>query len=154
MKMKNHIKKDRLHIHNIVAFNLTIYYISAVLAVTLLLLPVFYSCTSTAPETAGTERNDREEKTELTFKTDKAVKGYIDILYFNDDRLRKLDSYMRAELGGSRRTESASRAGKKILVTIANSPLNAEEYSKVLAYDDLQNLYAELKSENPDAPVM
>ena len=29
--MKNHIKKDRLHIHNIVAFNLTIYYISAVL---------------------------------------------------------------------------------------------------------------------------
>lgn len=54
--MKNHIKKDRLHIHNIVAFNLTIYYISAVLAVTLLLLPVFYSCTSTAPETAGTER--------------------------------------------------------------------------------------------------
>lgn len=56
--MKNHIKKDRLHIHNIVAFNLTIYYISAVLAVTLLLLPVFYSCTSTAPETAGTERND------------------------------------------------------------------------------------------------
>ena len=24
--MKNHIKKDRLHIHNIVAFNLTIYY--------------------------------------------------------------------------------------------------------------------------------
>lgn len=152
--MKNHIKKDRLHIHNIVAFNLTIYYISAVLAVTLLLLPVFYSCTSTAPETAGTERNDREEKTELTFKTDKAVKGYIDILYFNDDRLRRLDSYMRAELGGSGRTESASRAGKKILVTIANSPLNEEEYRKVLAYDDLQNLYAELKADNPDAPVM
>lgn len=134
---------------------------TAVLTVALLLLsslPVFISCIidnsyyhneegSGAPKTV---------KTILTFtpETGTMADGTLDIFFFNNDRLRKLDSYQRTQIHKDNIIEAASREGDKIIVVIANSHIKEEDCENIYDYADLSGLYAELKDERSDYPIL
>ncbi len=78
----------------------------------------------------------------------------LDIFFFNNDRLGRLDSYQRIENPDIHRIQTASRAGEKRLVIIANYPGNMFTWARVNSYEQLCTEIAELKNENPANPLM
>lgn len=126
----------------------------AILAVWFILLsslPAFYSCNRHGD---AFEDTDLKECTVCLKSADVDKISGLDVFFFNDDRLRKLDSWQHLDSAGSGTVECASRQGKKIVVAIANARLTDEECRKIRSYEDLGGLHAELQSENPDSPVM
>jgi len=83
-----------------------------------------------------------------------AVVRCIDIFFFNDDRLQRLDSYQRIESGNVKSATGASRVGKKILVVLANASENRFTWTDINSLSSLSQVTAELANENPAVPVM
>ncbi len=77
---------------------------------------------------------------------------HTDIFIFNDDALRRLDSYQRIEGGGP--VKAASRRGDKIMVIIANSPLSKTEWRHVNSYEGFMEEMSFLETEIAEYPVM
>lgn len=126
----------------------------AILAVWFILLsslPAFYSCNRHGD---AFEDTDLKECTVCLKSADVDKISGLDVFFFNDDRLRKLDSWQHLDSAGSGTMECASRQGKKIVVAIANARLTDEECRKIRSYEDLGGLHAELHSDNPDSPIM
>ena len=76
---------------------------------------------------------------------------YLDIFFFNDDKLRLLDSYQRLPGLPSGRIEASSRKGDKIFFAISGDCIDP---TGIGSYDDLGGVFAELVNENPENPVM
>lgn len=131
--------------------NLIVYDISTVLVITLLvtITPAFYSCSKQENASPG---KGTMHRVSINVKSIPGMPGSVDIFFFNDDRLRRLDSYMRTDISGT--LEAASREGAKIMSIIANSPLLEDECCKIHTYEDLEAMYTELKDETTDSPVM
>jgi len=80
----------------------------------------------------------------------------LDIFFFNDDRLMRLDSYQRIEnpsLNGGE-LDASSRDGKKILVLLANSSDDRYGWSEINSYAGLGEIMSELGNDDPAFPVM
>lgn len=140
----------------ILTFNLSIYHISAVLALALLIFsPTFYSCAKTDYHINGKPESEAEEVWHrIALKSDFENSGTLDVFFFNADRLKRLDSFQRFEGNKLSNIEAASREGNKIISVIANSPLSLEEYSCVKSYDDLNQICCNLAEDSPAYPVM
>lgn len=78
----------------------------------------------------------------------------LDIFYFNDDAMKRLDSYQRITEGIQSHVFGSSRAGKKIIVILANSSDDRYTWAKINSYYHLKKLMSELTNEIPDFPVM
>lgn len=116
-------------------------------------LPAFYSCSNINEDHTETEWS---QLTDIQVST-KAANAYnsLDIFFFNDDKLRKLDSYQHYDnvnMGAD--VVSASRAGKRIVVAVANYAGDLDGHNSISSYDDLSKLHSELKNDNPEFPVM
>lgn len=118
----------------------------------LIFLPVFlHSCRTEDPAMHGIP---------VTIKLESKVPGLLpeceslDIFIFNDDRLKRLDSYQRTAPSGLEKITTASREGKKIIAVIANSRLEREGWSWVNSLDALLSTAAGLQKENPEKPLM
>ena len=83
-----------------------------------------------------------------------AVVRCIDIFFFNDDKLQRLDSYQRMEGGDVKSATGASRVGKKILVVLANASENRLTWTDINSLSSLSKVTAELANENPAVPMM
>ena len=70
---------------------------------------------------------------------------HTDIFMFNDDALRRLDSYQRTEGNGP--VKAASRRGDKIMVIIANFPCSKEEWKHVNSYEGFMEEMSLLENE-------
>ena len=140
--------------------DLTVYYVSAVLAKALLIssTPTFYSCdtneTTTITEEKSGTADECERVVRIRLDSEPAVTGVLDIFFFNNDKLKRLDSYQHLQIREERYVEAFSREGSKTMVIVGNSPLSAEDCRKILSYDDLGMLYAELQKERPDNPIL
>lgn len=140
--------------------DLTVYYISAVLAKALLIssTPAFYSCDTNETTTITREKSgttgDCGSVVRIRLDSEPAVTGVLDIFFFNNDKLKRLDSYQRLERNEEEYIETFSREGSKKMVIIGNSPLSFDQCRGVLSYDDLSALYAELKEESPETPIL
>lgn len=77
----------------------------------------------------------------------------LDVFMFNDDGLRKLDSYQRYDRP-SRTLSIASTAGDKIVVAVANPPESGYSVRQVGTYDALEHLMAHLYEDDPEFPLM
>ena len=77
---------------------------------------------------------------------------HTDIFMFNDDALRRLDSYQRTEGNGP--VKAASRRGDKIMVIIANFPCSKEEWKHVNSYEGFMEEMSLLENETAGYPVM
>lgn len=77
---------------------------------------------------------------------------HSDIFIFNDDGLKRLDSYQRSSGDGP--VKVASRTGRKIMAVIANSSLSPLEWRKINSLEGLMEETAMLENEDPEHPVM
>ena len=92
--------------------------------------------------------------TELSLKAaDGTSIESLDIFFFNDDSLGRLDSWQRIE-GAPSKIQGGSRSGRKILTIIANVPQGSFEWNTVSSYASLASSVSHLKDEDPQRPVM
>ena len=77
----------------------------------------------------------------------------LDVLFFNDDPLRRLDSYQRCD-NPSASVSGASRGGPKIVVALANSPSDKYSWADINSYERLMDTMSDYSAEDPGAPVM
>lgn len=132
--------------------------LSAILALFLLIfiIPAFVltSCTDKLPQTEGAKEKD-PVKMNIRIKSpeNKALRS-LDIFFFNDDELKKLDSYQRFQHPVKEILDVASRKGAKILVVLANSSSDRFTWAGINSYESIKEAIKELKEENPDIPAM
>lgn len=74
-----------------------------------------------------------------------------DIFIFNDDLLRRLDSYQRVT---GKELKAASRTGDKIIVVIVNPHRSKESWRAIGSYEGLLGETSLLADDDPDSPVM
>ena len=77
----------------------------------------------------------------------------LDLFFFNDDVLGRLDAYQRLE-GFSASLTGASRSGKKRLVVLANAAGGTEDWLDITAYGGLLDRSFDLEQDSPSQPVM
>ena len=120
----------------------------------LLLFPAFISCA------AGHSADQVGENAGIILKTAgfhvSGAEGPMltDVFIFNDDALKRIDSYQRTTAGNDNTVAAASRKGDKIAVVIANPQHESYDWSSISSYEALTGLYSELGSESSGAPVM
>lgn len=142
----------------ILTFSLTSQNTMTNLVMTLLLLyltPAFCSCSEEESYTDPSGATCLRETIPTTIYI-KSIPGggTLDFFTFNDDRLRRLDSYQRIESFSGGKVNVSSRTGSKIMVAIANLRAGEEEIDRILSYDDLLLLHSELSDEDTSRPVM
>ncbi len=77
----------------------------------------------------------------------------LDVFFFNDDPLRRLDAYQRFENAGPVQT-GASRSGAKIVVALANASADRYTWAEINSYERLMETLADFSREDPAMPVM
>lgn len=120
----------------------------AVLAVTLLIitLPAFCSCDK--------DNDSYTEDVRTLWVHNQSINIYgdcLDIFFFNDDKLRLLDSYQCLQAMPDGGVEASSRKGDKLFFAITGACIDP---TGIGSYDDLGGLFAELDKELPESPVM
>jgi len=78
----------------------------------------------------------------------------LDILTFEDDRLRRLDSYWRIEGFNGNTIWPASTGGEKIFFMCMNSQRDRYEWADIRSYSSLGNICCNLEEEDRDSPAM
>lgn len=116
--------------------------------------PAFISSCVTDADLPDAGSGFSETVVRLDARTDDFQDSDMDLFIFNDDRLRRLDSYQRIDAFHGNMLTAASRRGNKIIVAIANSHRDRDYWKYVNSYDALENVYAILQDENPDALTM
>ncbi|MFA6592473.1 MAG: hypothetical protein WCR48_02040 [Bacteroidales bacterium] len=116
---------------------------------------LFFSCTEIAEDGSYENVICDETMTEIKVKSpDGLLIRTLDIFFFNDDSLRRLDSHQRIENYSSGTVSAASRNGKKILVAVANSQDEKYEWDEMGSFDVLNERMADLMKESPESPLM
>ena len=95
------------------------------------------------------------ETVSITFKSAGGLPvSHLDIFFFNDDALARLDAYQRIPWTGEATVRCASTAGAKRIVAIANVEEKDLVWSDVHSYEGLQKHLSDLRKEDPEHPVM
>lgn len=81
-----------------------------------------------------------------------AVYDSLDIFFFRDDALGRLDSYQR--LGGSDSPVAASLRGRRKMALLANSSQDRYTWTSVNSFEGLKGITASIMDESPVRPVM
>lgn len=118
-------------------------------------IPAFY--TGCSLEDDGISREQDRHNVVLLCKKDASSATlseirHSDIFIFNDNPLKRLDSYQHSEGGGP--VKAASRRGDKIMVAIANAPMPSDGWRSVNSYEGIQEEISLLQNEDPECPVM
>jgi len=85
---------------------------------------------------------------------EKSNAGSVDLFFFNDDELGRLDSYQRVDSLDGNVIQASSREGKKRLVVLANTSKDKYTWSDISCYETLTKATYSLDKESPDSPVM
>ena len=78
----------------------------------------------------------------------------LDIFFFNDDKLQRLDAYQRIEGSVLPAAVGASRSGKKILAVLANHPSDRFNWEDAASLEALRTHMFQLQEEDPAHPQM
>ena len=79
---------------------------------------------------------------------------HLDIFFFNDDALARLDAYQHIPWTGESTVRCASTAGAKRIVVLANEASDKLVWSDVHSYEGLRNHLSDLRKEDPEHPLM
>lgn len=110
-----------------------------------------YGCASTGETSGPTETVVRVMETRSTPLT---YAESIDIMMFNDDRLRRLDTYQRFEMTQCSTFKPASSAGDKLMAVIVNSQKDRYGWTDICSYDNLSETYVNLEDETEKSMCM
>lgn len=78
----------------------------------------------------------------------------LDIFIFNDDELKRLDSYISVNRPSTAYLQVESGSGDKLMVMVANIADKSFSAAEISTYESLEEKYWELKDEDPNYPVM
>ena len=123
----------------------------AVLAEILLsITPAFVSCTM-----AGTASEDPDIPVQIQLtRSAKGSLNSLDIFFFNNDPLQRLDAYQRIENCPASAVNGYSRSGEKRLALLANASGDKYTWSRIQSFPSLEGIRCRLDRENPASPVM
>lgn len=114
--------------------------------ISLSLLPALFSNCSDRPEMTMVRS--------LRMAYDPYCIETLDIFTFNDDTLRRLDSYQRIENDNSETLEIRSQNGSKHIVICANSHTEKDAWTGINSLDALRSRYTDLRMERREALFM
>ncbi|MBR1405708.1 MAG: hypothetical protein IJ578_02080 [Bacteroidales bacterium] len=121
------------------------------------LAPVFCpGCSDPDPAFAGTGNRARTA-TYLSVSAPGAEPSGIrslDLFFYNDDKLQRLDAYQRMEGSVLTAAVGASRSGNKILAVLANQPPESYDWASAGSLEALRSQSLRLKEEDPAHPRM
>ena len=80
--------------------------------------------------------------------------SHLDIFFFNDDALARLDAYQHVQWTGEATLRCASTAGAKRIVVLANEPAERLVWSDVHSYEGLRKHLSDFRKEDPEHPLM
>lgn len=80
--------------------------------------------------------------------------GTVDIFIFNNDPLKRIDSYQRIDLKDGMTLKAVSRKGHKRVVAIANPHKDSYGWDEINSYGSFQLMSAYLRCEDPSLPIM
>lgn len=91
-----------------------------------------------------------------TFNTllESSVFNSLDIFVFNDDMLKRLDSYTRLENAEKEDIDVSARSGPKIMGIIANCCHDRYEWSNINSFNALCGIKTDLEEEEREHPIM
>ena len=78
----------------------------------------------------------------------------LHVFVYNDDSLRRLDSYHEFNPGDDKLLRCTSRSGKKIFAAVANLDVSGMDWREISSFEALEKLMADFREEDPDYPVM
>ena len=114
----------------------------------------FFSCTKTG------DTSWHEVSTKINIESKSAMpvnSGFLDLFVYNMDKLGRLDSHSRQNLGWGfpLNVEVGSRSGMKRIIALANWPAEElEDWGAVSSLDGIGNLTCNLADDNPASPRM
>lgn len=112
------------------------------------LLPALFSCCSPIDEPHSA----------VMFNAERPMNGTevrtLDIFTFNDDELRRLDSYQRIEYPDSDEIGIRSQNGDKHIILCANAHISKEDWAGVNSVESLEGRYADLMAERRECLLM
>ncbi len=79
--------------------------------------------------------------------------SYADVFVFNDDKLRRLDTYQRVRIQNGK-VNAVTTGGKKIIAVIVNSGKDREDWISIDSYAALQKVRSDIRNDDPFAPLM
>ncbi|MGM9748218.1 MAG: fimbrial protein, partial [Candidatus Cryptobacteroides sp.] len=94
----------------------------------------------------------QERALEMVFKGDN-LPDSVDLFIFNDDRLRRIESFQRLPVI-SGRVEALTSEGDKIAVALANAPSGIFSERMPESYTAMQSIKSDLSLENGGSPIM
>lgn len=118
----------------------------------LIFLPVFFSCAR--PSATGEYGMHAIDIVLTDTKGNTDISGELDIFAFNDDGLKRLDSYQRFSGVSADAVSAASRRGSKILVAVANTGRAKEDWAFINSFDAILMTEADIRLEDPSCPSM
>ena len=156
MRNLNHISKGRSTILPDLILSLRTEVLTEVLLF-LTIIPAFFSCKSL--ESPYTSNENAKDSIAIPYKiklanSSQMVMESLDIFFFNDDKMRRLDTYQRIDNPSGMSIEATSRDGHKIVAVLINSGIKQEQFYSITCYDDLKSIFVDLKNESPEHPVM
>lgn len=104
---------------------------------------------------SASDEEPDEEHTVIKFNTPESgirPDEYADIFIFNDDSLKRLDSYQKTRMAGGEKCTVASRCGEKIMVALAN--VRTGEWRNIHSYEGILSETILLSLDNPELPAM
>ena len=131
-------------------------------AIALLIFPAFillYSCTEAAVRLGQEAFPPVVSSISLKYGSGDCMampggNNAVDIFIYNDDEMKRIDSYQRLLPDNGYTVAAASRPGKKIIVAICNPLHDSYDWNDISSVESISALYADLADEDPRAPLM
>ncbi len=124
----------------------------------LLLLPTIASgCTSDVPPSDLKQSSCYFTPIKLyssVLPVSKSDGGTLDILTFENDRLRRLDTYQRLDDFEGTAVHPASTGGEKVFFLCLNSNINRYDWGAIYSYGSLSKYLCNLEDESLSSPTM
>lgn len=122
---------------------------------TLFALPALVSGCSSAPSAdEGRTASVGIAVRSMSGKPNENKSSVLDIFVFNDDKLKRLDSYQRFENWNTDMVEIASCTGDKIVYGISNCGHDRFGWIQINSLNAMEKIMTRLEDENPEYPVM
>ena len=129
-----------------------------VLGLLLFIVPAIqYGCSDVNPVSCQYYATSEKSgiKTALSLSGNISPEGAcLDIFTFNDDMLKRLDSYTRVENFTGNSINVTSQSGDKIILICANARKDRYEWADISSYSSMQSITVSLENESEDNPSM
>lgn len=123
---------------------------ASVVLTTIFLSPAFFSCEKTGFPTLS----KRFPVQIYILRSEKTTPGSLDLFFFHDDELQRLDAYQRIENPDDSPVNGIAGSGKHLVAAISNFPADSYSWKDIQSFTHLTDRQFHLEDENPENPFL